>query len=290
MPINSNAILNRLQDQVVRDQTYLESCFDDFGETALQRNLSDEAPANPIMDKFVSDLGSEGIRTMTNFTVSEFEALWAMVDHALTSAWLEGRGRRSPTSPKDAFFMTLIVLKYFCTWDKHAADFGYKAPTFEKLIMRVIHNCKANLKKTPDDMILPDHGELAAEYRSSWACLVDMGYIGVAHALRGVHPKRRPANGFLDAADLERNRRVSSDRVVVENYFGRVCMLWKIYYSTYTWGEKNYNVIQRASFALSNYHLTLMPLRAEVERFYALVLTCRFTTTLSFEPPRALLD
>ncbi|KAF0706981.1 hypothetical protein AaE_013839, partial [Aphanomyces astaci] len=78
--------------------------------------------------------------SMTNFTVTEFESLWAMVDDTMNTAWMEGRGRRSTTSPKDALFMALAVLKHFSTWEKHAPDFGYKAPTFEKLIMRVLHS------------------------------------------------------------------------------------------------------------------------------------------------------
>ncbi|RHX98719.1 hypothetical protein DYB25_013612, partial [Aphanomyces astaci] len=95
-----------------------------------------------------------------------------------------------------------------------------------------------------------------------------MGYIGIAHSLRGIHPKRRPVHGVLDAHDMDRNHDISSDRVVVENFFGRVCTLWKISLATYTWGEKNYNTIQRTTFALTNFHLSLMPLRAEDEGFY----------------------
>ncbi|ETV74141.1 hypothetical protein H257_11106 [Aphanomyces astaci] len=56
-------------------------------------------------------------------------------------------------------------------------------------------------------------------------------------------------DGAFGAADVERNRRVSSDRVVVENFFDRVCSLWKVSYATFTWGEKIYGVIQRTTFA-----------------------------------------
>ncbi|KAF0710544.1 hypothetical protein AaE_012476 [Aphanomyces astaci] len=372
MPVNTNAVLNRLQDQAVRDQSYLESCLHDFGEVSHLRDDCEDPPENPMMDKFLIDLGSEGIRSMTNFTVTEFESLWAMVDDAMNTAWMEGRGRRSTTSPKDALFMALTVLKHFSTWEKHAADFGYKAPTFEKLIMRVLHavqpvlygelirvpsmsdlsnsdrrfdhfpyalyavdvkfqpaqrptgrfaeqkhyfsgkhhlygykieasvspegRCVAmsesfpgsvhdltilhtrtaihatNLLKSAGEQDVPDYGELSTQYRGSWACLVDMGYIGIAHSLRGIHPKRRPVHGVLDAHDMDRNHDISSDRVVVENFFGRVCTLWKISLATYTWGEKNYNTIQRTTFALTNFHLSLMPLRAEDEGFYRSVI------------------
>ncbi|KAF0708477.1 hypothetical protein AaE_013196, partial [Aphanomyces astaci] len=356
MPINANAVLSRLQDQSIRDQSFLQSSYDEFGDIAGTVSERDEVSNNPIFDRFISDLGSDSVRTMTNFTASEFETLWSVVDTVMHSAWMEGRGRRSLTSPKDSLFMTLVVLKHFSSWDKHAADFGYKAPTFEKLIMRVIgvvqpvlydislspiyakstrvttpirapsvrivrcgcqdyysgkhgmygykieatvspngrcvamseshpgsvHDFtimhsrqevhKAMLMKNQQDMLLPDHGELSAQYREQWACLVDMGYIGIANTLRGIHPKRRPVNGVLDASDVERNRLISSDRVTMKWYFGRVCALWKASYATFTWSEKNYCAIQRTTFALTNFHLSLMPLRVEDETFYGMVL------------------
>ncbi|ETV90440.1 hypothetical protein H310_14764 [Aphanomyces invadans] len=268
--------------------------------------------------------------------------------------------------------MAMTVLKHYSSWDKNAADFGFKPPTFENLVMRalavvepvlyerfivcqsmsslvqsghrfsnyqyasyavdvkfqpslrpmgrfaeqkryfsgkqglygykieaavspdgrcvamscslpgsvhdftILHSQqaihKAMPEKTPDESLRPDDGELSTQYPESWVCLVDMTYIGIGHVLRRIHPKRRPANGMLDADDLERNERISSDRVVVENFFGRVCALWKISYATFSWSEKNYYVIQRTAFSLTNFHLSLMPLRSEDETFYAYVM------------------
>ncbi|ETV66229.1 hypothetical protein H257_17271 [Aphanomyces astaci] len=329
-PINTNNVFIRLQEQSVRERSFLESSFVDNGEIARLNEERVDDVANPILE------------TTLDQRVS-------------------GRGRRCSTSPKDSLFMALTVMKHFSTWDKHAADFGFKAPTFEKLIMRVVmtieplfseqlivcptmtsltaasrrfsnfpyalytvdvkfqpslrptgrfaeqkhyfsgkHHmygykieaavspdgrCVAmsdahpgsvhdltilhtrrelhttNLTKSACEAAMPDHGELSAEYTATWACLVDMGYIGVDHTLRGIHPKRSPQNVALDVADVERNRRVSSDRVVVESFFGRVCSLWKIY-----------GVIQRTTFALTNFHISLMPVRAEDEVYYALIM------------------
>ncbi|RHZ25601.1 hypothetical protein DYB37_009664, partial [Aphanomyces astaci] len=94
-----------------------------------------------------------------------------------------------------------------------------------------------NLLKTVGEQDVVTMVELSAQYRGSWGCLVDMGYIGIAHSLG-------------------------------ENFFGRMCTLWKISLATYTWDEKNYNTIQRTAFALTNFHLSLMPLRVEDEGFY----------------------
>ncbi|KAF0701801.1 hypothetical protein AaE_016318, partial [Aphanomyces astaci] len=53
-------------------------------------------------------------------------------------------------------------------------------------------------------------------------------------------------------------------------YLRRVCSLWKVFYATFTWGEKIYRVIQHTTFALTNFHLALMPAHAEDEDYYTL--------------------
>ncbi|KAJ0391521.1 hypothetical protein ATCC90586_011485 [Pythium insidiosum] len=70
-------------------------------------------------------------------------------------------------------------------------------------------------------------------FPNSWAMLVDKGYQGAFRVLRVIQPKKQPRGGVLTADDLARNRSVSSDRVIVENYFGRVCFLWNAMYMTY---------------------------------------------------------
>ncbi|RHY90156.1 hypothetical protein DYB26_005113, partial [Aphanomyces astaci] len=107
--------------------------------------------------------------------------------------------------------------------------------------------------------------EAIPEYMATWACLVEMRYIAAWNPSEA-------QTGALDAADVERNLRVSSDRVVVENFFGRVCSFWKVSYATFTWGEKIYGVIQRTTFALTNFHLSLITARAEDEDYYAMVM------------------
>ncbi|ETV77330.1 hypothetical protein H257_08776 [Aphanomyces astaci] len=98
---------------------------------------------------------------------------------------------------------------------------------------------------------------------ASKSMINDKGYIGLAASLRAIHPKKKPTGGALDRHDLDRNKEVSSDRVIVENFFGRVSMLWKVSYATFVWGEKLYDDIQRLTFSLTNLHASLLPLRLE---------------------------
>ncbi|GMF23980.1 unnamed protein product [Phytophthora lilii] len=94
---------------------------------------------SPLLDDYFESGGSEAVVTLTNFTITEFHLLWSHVDANLTSQWISRRGRRSTTTPKDAFMMLLCELKHYETWQKHALDFGYKAPTFEKMMHRVLN-------------------------------------------------------------------------------------------------------------------------------------------------------
>jgi hypothetical protein len=280
----------------------------------------DDDSDSPIFDSYYEQGGSEAIRTMTNLTVTEFHLLYALVEPALSAAWNTRRGRRSTTAE-----MMLSVLKHYSTWDKHAVDFGYKGPTFEKMIHRVIDvvsnmliaelivpvtmaSQRANnalfrnypyamyatdvkfqpslcasgrfeevkryfsgkhglygykievsvappgaavfwtahapcsvsdltmminhiddhvrmLRKSDNELLLTDHGEESHRYGESWAVLYDKGYQGAASAVRAIHPKRRPQGGQLTDEEVRRNERVSSDRVLVKIFFGRMCNL-----------------------------------------------------------------
>ncbi|RHY04543.1 hypothetical protein B5M09_013080 [Aphanomyces astaci] len=130
----------------------------------------------------------------------------------------------------------------------------------------------ASLAKSDNELNILDHGEQVDTYRGMWALLVDKGYYGASAEVRAIHPKKNPPRGALDPEDIVRNRRVSSDRVVVENFFGRVCSLWKVSYATFTWSTKFYDDIQRLTFALTNFHVSLLPLRETDRHWYRSVL------------------
>ncbi|ETV71331.1 hypothetical protein H257_13458 [Aphanomyces astaci] len=298
---------------------------------------------------------------MTNFTRREFDVLWAVAELPSKASWNDGRGCKSKTTPMNALFMRLTVLKHYDTWEKHALDFGFKAPTFQKLILRFIevvmavvyaefvkmtdmselraqdHTFGNNpyalyatdvkfqpterpagrhgeakpyfsakhklyglkieasvspqgrlvdmseahrgavadltimrsridqhvgaLAKSDNKLSILDHGEQVDTYPGMRALLVDKGYYGASVDVRTIHLKKNPPRGILDSDGVVRNRRVSSDRVVVENFFGRVCSLWKVSYATFTSSTKFYDEIQRLTFALTNFHVSLMPLR-----------------------------
>lgn len=124
------------------------------------------------------------------------------------------------------------------------------------------------LAKSIEEQEHEDYGEGASDYPGYWAVLVDKGYQGLQTKLRTIQPKRQPRGGSLTVEEINRNGRVSSDRVIVENFFGRMCSLWSIMRNTYTWNEDRFDMLARLCCALTNYHINLMPMRATDQGHY----------------------
>jgi hypothetical protein len=61
---------------------------------------------------------------------------------------------------------------------------------------------------------------------------------------------------------------VSSDRIVVENCFGRLYSLWEICSRRYRWAENLYHSIFSLGVALTNFHIERHPLRSEDVDFF----------------------
>ncbi|KAG3075072.1 hypothetical protein PC122_g14166 [Phytophthora cactorum] len=97
-------------------------------ETAARDAILDDQPAppddldqladsdSPIFDTYLGQGGSEAIVTLTSFTVSEFYLLYGHVE------------------------------EHYSTWHKHALEFGFKPPTFEKVVHRVMDICEPVLR------------------------------------------------------------------------------------------------------------------------------------------------
>ena len=119
------------------------------------------------------------------------------------------------------------------------------------------------LRKTENDRSLfHDIGPFISEFPNSWSVLLDKGYQGALELVRAIIPKRNPPRNVLCTEDQRSNQRIAHDRIVVENYFGRLCKLWTIMSAKYRWSEKNYDKFMRICVALTNAHVRLHPLRA----------------------------
>ena len=120
---------------------------------------------------------------------------------------------------------------------------------------------RVQLHKLDAEQRVPDDGPMQDVHDSEWAVLVDKGYQGLPAVIRAIHPRRKPSGHRLSSADEETNRKISSDRIIVENFFGRLCSLWGICSDKYRWMEANYDMIFKACVSLTNLHIRTQPLR-----------------------------
>ena len=72
-------------------------------------------------------------------------------------------------------------------------------------------------KRGARDLRYTDGGRLSEFMDDYWAILADKGYQGAAEDLRVVGPVRTPAHAKLSLEDVDFNREVFSDRVIIEN-------------------------------------------------------------------------
>ncbi|KAF0713319.1 hypothetical protein AaE_011815 [Aphanomyces astaci] len=102
---------------------------------------------------------------------------------------------------------------------------------------------RTNLTKHPSEMAMTDTGG--------------------RHEVRAVLPTKKPSGGFLTFDQQCTNDRIATDRVIVENYFGRLKTLWAVCGDAYRWNRKNYDVLFQTCVAITSVHIRFNPLRAE---------------------------
>ncbi|RQM30116.1 hypothetical protein B5M09_007608 [Aphanomyces astaci] len=121
------------------------------------------------------------------------------------------------------------------------------------------------LEKTSHDESMLDADPLVTEYPTAWALLADKGYQGLHRRVRAITPAKNPAGSMLSHAELVRNDKIASDRVIMENCFGRLKTLWSIASDKYAWKRENYDMFFQACVALTNVHIKCLPLREDDE-------------------------
>lgn len=108
---------------------------------------------------------------------------------------------------------------------------------------------------------LQDLGEMHSNFPKNWALLADKGYHGIQTDVRAIIPKKKPVNGALSSGDRTRNANISHDRVIVENFFGRLCT-FGLFAQKWRWDEDKYTMFFQTGVALTNVSIMFNGLRA----------------------------
>ena len=110
-------------------------------------------------------------------------------------------------------------------------------------------------QKEQDNMLVD-----ALKEQYQWGALLDKGYIGAQKYGRFIVPSKRKPKKTLSPAESRRNAKIKHNRVIVENYFGRMKKLWGYMDLQFRLDPKKYNAFFKFCVGLTNYHVSLMPL------------------------------
>lgn len=136
------------------------------------------------------------------------------------------------------------------------------------IFVRRIEMHKLRIKKIEHEQHQADVGILGDAHPHHWAILADKGYQGGSEHTRIITPTKKRANQPLSNAERIHNSNISSDRVLVENFFGRMKTCWGVTSKVYRYAEKNYDMFMYWAVGLTNFHIKFNKLRDEDGDFY----------------------
>jgi hypothetical protein len=115
-----------------------------------------------------------------------------------------------------------------------------------------------------DQKVLPKIQEICG---SSFV-LCDKGFSGIHVHLRAIIPTRgRPSESSL--AETEHNLKIAKSRVLVENFFGRLKVVWSVFLGNSNIHIQHLNERFQLAVYLTNYHIQLNPLRKRTHEIEA---------------------
>ena len=117
------------------------------------------------------------------------------------------------------------------------------------------------LEETAKESAITDIGRGSEMYPNRWRVLLDKLYVGIEFGSTGNHSEEEAPPWCSDGSRRAGNAAPATDRIIVENVFGRQGTLWAIVANNYRWAEGGYDRIFRMTLALSNIHIKWHPLR-----------------------------
>ena len=83
----------------------------------------------------------------------------------------------------------------------------------------------------------------------SWSCMFDKGFQGIQN-YDAVLPRKKPKGRDQSAQDLEHNQQVASDRIVIENFYGRLKRKFKMMTQRFSLNRDNCSNVFSLFFVL----------------------------------------
>lgn len=92
-------------------------------------------------------------------------------------------------------------------------------------MLKIKEEHESLLKKNNNEAYKKGVGELVDEFPDLWGIIYDKGYQGAHQHLRVITPHKKQPNRAQTMGEVGYNMKVSHDRRIVENFFGRICVL-----------------------------------------------------------------
>jgi len=127
-----------------------------------------------------------------------------------------------------------------------------------------LENLCTKLLKSTSDRRCEDTGEMVEKFRLYWGVLMDKAYVGAEERVRAIIPKKNPQT----QTETSRNEKIGRDRVMCENYYGRMCALWGVISKKYRWDHQCYDKIFGICLALTNADVQTQPLHSDEHIIY----------------------
>ncbi|KAF0688534.1 Aste57867_19849 [Aphanomyces stellatus] len=82
--MNVQRLINNARENAINEHLFLTTCSTRHADPVDHQDDTIDSDT-PIIDKIIGESGEEAIPIMINFTTTEFEALWSMVETPLTT-------------------------------------------------------------------------------------------------------------------------------------------------------------------------------------------------------------
>lgn len=135
------------------------------------------------------------------------------------------------------------------------------------IMTRSIEDHRLWLEMGDEDKEIDDVYFMSEEYPNHWAFMADKGYQRAKDMIRCVIRWKKPARRVLRVNQEKFNRDLFSDRIAVENYFGRMG-LWKVISQKWEWSETLYDTFVCMCIALTNIQAHRKPLGSVESDWY----------------------
>lgn len=191
--------------------------------------------------------------TKFNLHIDDFPTLVGSLDATVQRISRPGQNQKAYYSGKH---------KYHCVKTQ-----AFVSPTgflihFSKTVEGKIHDFNLFKQSDLDSKLINENNNCRSLFGNDCISLADSGYQGISKLLPFfITPFKKPRRGQLSPEKVLKNKTISKHRIIVENWFGRLKILWRIMSIAYNLDLETYSDVWQFCAALTNFHIANHPLR-----------------------------